>query len=149
MTSRAVNPRDMVVEIVDHKGGWGNENGKQLVGRDWMRNKVQQAYQKPSKTQNCPYPRHGRRLALGRCPRSAKIKLITAKLGEQTLLADHRGSSAYVPAEGLSLSEKWGFLGAENFMVVRRSLSWGTAIVLPSLFHFLILAGPKMTEIER
>jgi hypothetical protein len=34
-------------------------------------------------------------------------------------LADHLGSSAYVPGDGLSISEKRGFLGAENFMTVR------------------------------
>lgn len=63
-------------------------------------------------------------------------------------LSDHLGSSAYVPGDGLSISEKRGFLGAENFMMVRAANSRRIPIVnclfsviLGNLLSALILGG--------
>lgn len=107
MTSRAVNPIDMAVEIVDHRGGCGRHQEMALSAiMTELNGELQQAYPKSNKKQNCLFPKHVPQLELGQCPRSTSTISMSTGIDGKKLLADHRGSSAYVPADGCSMSEK-------------------------------------------
>lgn len=107
MTSRAVNPIDMAVEIVDHRGGCGRHQEMALSAiMTELNGELQQAYPKSNKKQSCLFPKHVPQLELGQCPRSTRTISMSTRIDGKKLLADHRGSSAYVPADGSSMSEK-------------------------------------------
>ena len=97
---------------------------------------------------NCQCPRHARRRGRGQCPHSTnegEIQLIIQH-DKAKLLADHRGSSAYVPGDGLSISEKRGFLGTDHFIVL--TFGGNSCRALASFLRFiylLILGGLKAT----